>query len=90
MSRTCNYFVKEFLCLREKSAHLPSATMEMLNYLNELPQLCTHVYMEEDELEMTLSNFVLTKYKNMISREKCGHNQTLRAVKRQVSESSCP
>lgn len=64
MSRTCNYFVKEFLCLREKSAHLPSATMEMLNYLNELPQLCTHVYMEEDELEMTLSNFVLTKYKN--------------------------
>ena len=38
--------------------------MEMLNYLNELPQLCTHVYMEEDELEMTLSNFVLTKYKN--------------------------
>lgn len=31
-----------------------------------------------------------TKYKNIISREKCGHNQTLRAVKRQVSESSCP
>ena len=61
MSRICNYFMKEFLSLREKSVHLPSATMEILNYLSELPQLCTHVYMEQDELEMTLSNFVIDK-----------------------------
>lgn len=42
----CNYFMKEFLSLKEKSAHLLSATKEMLNYMSELPQLCVHVCME--------------------------------------------
>lgn len=37
MSRIYNYFIKEFLSLREKSAHLPSVTKEMLNCVSELP-----------------------------------------------------
>lgn len=36
-SRIYNYFIKEFLSLREKSAHLPSVTKEMLNCVSELP-----------------------------------------------------
>lgn len=61
MSRICNCFVKEFLSLKEKSAHLPSATKGMLNYISELPQLCVQVCMEQDELAMTLSNFIIDK-----------------------------
>lgn len=36
-------FYERLSSLREKSAHLPSATKEMLNYISELPQLCVHV-----------------------------------------------
>lgn len=45
MSRIYNYFIKEFLSLREKSAHLPSVTKEMLNCISELPialPTCVH------------------------------------------------
>lgn len=45
MSRIYNYFIKEFLSLREKSAHLPSVTKEMLDCVSELPiALRTCVY----------------------------------------------
>lgn len=50
-----------FFSLREKSARLPSVTKGMLNYISELPQHCVLVCMEWDELEMTLSNFVIVK-----------------------------
>lgn len=44
-SRIYCYFIKEFLSLREKSAHIPSVTKEMLNYISELPiTLGTCVY----------------------------------------------
>lgn len=33
--------------------------------LSELPQLCAHVYVEGDELEMTLSNFIIDKNKKI-------------------------
>ena len=61
MRGICNCFVKEFLSLKAKSAHLPSATKGMLNYVSELPQLCVQVYMGQDELEMTLYNFIIDK-----------------------------